>query len=181
VQHIAGLIQRLETIADAQVRASVQQLVQALLEWHGTGLERMMMLVSQAGETGSAIMERFVHDEAVTSLLLLYGLHPVDLETRVRQALDKVRPTVRAHGGQVELLSMANGVVRLRLQGSGHGWASATITLKLAIEAALLETAPDMAALEVEGVGEQPAAAGFIPLEQFGALTTTRHKEPRGY
>ena len=180
VQHIAGLIYSLETIADAHVRASVQQLVQSLLEWHGAGLERIMALVSQAGESGSAIIDRFAHDDVVASLLLLYELHPVDLETRVRQALDKVRPAVHAHGGQVELLSIANGVVQLRLQGSGHGWASSAMTLKLAIEEALYETAPDMAALEFEGVLAQPSAAGFIPLEQFGVLATTRHKEHKG-
>jgi Fe-S cluster biogenesis protein NfuA len=178
VQHIAGLIRSLETIADAPVRASIQQLVQSLLEWHGAGLERIMALVSQAGEPGSAIIDRFVHDDAVASLLLLYELHPVDLETRVRQALDKVRPSVHAHGGRVELLSIADGVVRLRLQGSGHGRASSTMTLKLAIEAAIYETAPDVVALEVEGVAAQPSASGFIPLEQFRGMGVRTGEPP---
>src|SRR5438552_2044164 len=105
MQHIEGLIHSLETIADAQVRASMQQLVQSLMELHGAGLERIMALVSQAGEPGGAIIDRLVQDDLVASLLLLYELHPVDLETRVRQALDKVRLSVRAHGGHVELLS----------------------------------------------------------------------------
>lgn len=167
VQHIAGLIHSLETIADPHIRASMQQLVQSLLEWHGAGLERIMALVSQAGEPGSALMDRFVHDDLVASLLLLYALHPVDLQTRVRQALEKVRPSVRAHGGTVELLSLTDGVVRLRLQGSGHSWASSAMTLKRAIEEALYETAPDAAALEVEGVVVPPTPSGFVPLEQF--------------
>jgi Fe-S cluster biogenesis protein NfuA len=181
VQHIAGLIQRLETIADASVRASIQQLVQSLMAWHGAALERIMALVSQAGEPGSALMDRFVHDDVVASLLLLYELHPLDLETRVRQALDKVRPAMRAHGGDVELLSIADGVVRLRLQGSGHGWASSATTLKLAIEEALYESAPDMTTLEVEGVVPQPSASGFVPLQQFETLATKRHKEHKGF
>ena len=126
-----------------------------------------MALVSQAGEPGGAIIDRFVQDDLVASLLLLYELHPVDLETRVRQALDKVRLSVRAHGGHVELLSIADGVVRLRLQDSSHGGASSAMMLKLAIEEAIYETAPDVAALEVEGMVEQPSPSGFVPLEQF--------------
>ena len=47
----------------------------------------------------------------LVTVLLLYGLHPHPIETRVRQALDKVRPYLDSHGGNVELLSVNDGVV----------------------------------------------------------------------
>jgi Fe-S cluster biogenesis protein NfuA len=166
VQQIEGLVHRLETIADPAVRANMQQLVQSLMDLHGAGLERIMAIVSQAGTPGSAIIDGLVRDALVASLLLLYGLHPVDLETRVRQALDKVRPSLHAHGGHVELLSIANGVVRLQLHSSGHGSAASAMALKQAIEAALYEAAPDVTALQIEGMEAPPAPPGFIPLEQ---------------
>ena len=102
------------------------------------------------------LIEQFGDDELVGSLLLLYGLHPVDLETRVRQALDKTRPYLRSHGGNVELAGVdPTGVVRLRLQGSCHGCPSSAMTLKLAIEKAIHEAAPDVAGIEVEGESER--------------------------
>jgi Fe-S cluster biogenesis protein NfuA len=82
---------------------------------------------------------------------LLHGLHPLDLETRVRQALENVRPLLRSHGGNVELLGLAGAVVRLRMLGSCDGCPSSALTLKSAIEDAIFERAPDVIGIEVDG------------------------------
>ncbi len=86
------------------------------------------------------------------------GFIRLDLETRVRQALDKVRPLLRSHGGNVELLDLSGGVVRLRMLGSCDGCPSSAMTLKHAIEAAIYEKAPDVTAIEVD----QPATNGHV-------------------
>ena len=70
-----------------------------------------------------------VEDELVAHLLLLHGLHPVPVRERVRGALDEVRPYLVAHGGGVELLGVADGVVRLRLEGACNGCPSSALTL----------------------------------------------------
>jgi Fe-S cluster biogenesis protein NfuA len=105
-------------------------------------------------------------------LLLLYGLHPLDFDSRVRQALDQVRPYLRSHGGDVELLDTTGGVVRLRMQGSCHGCPSSAMTLQSAIEEAIYAKAPDLTALEVEGVTKQPAEdrSTFVPVEELSVL-----------
>lgn len=167
IQQIEGLIQKIETIAEPTVRASAIELVQMLMEVHGAGLERIMELVWQAGEPGQAIIDRLGRDQVVSSLLLVHGLHPDDLETRVQRALDQVRPYLHSHGGDVQLLGIADGRVRLRLQGSCHGCASSTVTLKLAIEEAIYEAAPDVMELEVEGVVEPSSPSGFVPLDKL--------------
>jgi Fe-S cluster biogenesis protein NfuA len=167
VQPIESLIERLERIADPALRASMQQLVRSLMAWHGAALERLMALIAYAGEPGRAILERCAHDEVVASVMLLYDLHPLALETRVQQALAHVRPSLQAHGRDVELLSLTDGVVRVRLHGGGHGSTASHMAFKLAIEAALYETAPDMVRLEVEGLEARPASGSFIPLAQF--------------
>jgi Fe-S cluster biogenesis protein NfuA/nitrite reductase/ring-hydroxylating ferredoxin subunit len=70
----------------------------------------------------------------------------------VRGALEKCRPYLASHGGNVELVSLEEpGVVRLRMQGSCHGCPSSAVTLKLAIEQAIHEAAPDVTAILVEG------------------------------
>ncbi len=81
---------------------------------------------------------------------MLYGLHPLDIETRVMHALDKVRLYLRSHGGNVEMLGVAEGVVLLKLQGSCNGCDSSAMTLRLAIEEAIYEAAPDLTSLEDE-------------------------------
>jgi Fe-S cluster biogenesis protein NfuA/nitrite reductase/ring-hydroxylating ferredoxin subunit len=166
LQKIEALVQTIESAADPNVRASAVELMQSLMELHGAGIERMMEIVFGNGAAGGEIIDRFAGDDLVASLLLLYGLHPLDIETRVMQALDKVRPYLRSHGGNVELIGIADGAARLRLVGSCHGCASSAMTLKLAIEEAIYELAPDVAALEVEGVVAQPPPSGLVQLER---------------
>ncbi len=66
---------------------------------------------------------------------------------------------MESHGGDVELLGVEDGVARLRLAGSCHGCAASSSTLELAIKKALMETAPDLLDMDVEGEDE-PADHG---------------------
>lgn len=169
LQRVETLINQIQNTANPAVRTSVEELIQTLLELHGVGLERMLDLIWESGETGQAIIDdHLAQDKLVSSLLLLHGLHPLPLETRVLQALAKIRPYLESHGGNVELLSTAEGVVRLRLNGSCEGCAASAVTLKYAIEEAIYEAAPDVVAIEAEGISSQPAQlANFISLEQL--------------
>jgi Fe-S cluster biogenesis protein NfuA/nitrite reductase/ring-hydroxylating ferredoxin subunit len=74
----------------------------------------------------------------------------------VQAALDEVRPYLDSHGGDVELLSVDEGVVRLRMQGSCKGCPSSAATLKLAIEDAIHKHAPDVEAVEADGAVPEP-------------------------
>ena len=68
------------------------------------------------------------------------------------EALDNVRPYMESHGGNVELVSLEEGVARIRLEGSCDGCPASSSTLELAIKTALEETAPDLLGIEVEGI-----------------------------
>ena len=63
-----------------------------------------MEVVAENGESGQRTIDDLGRDPLVSSLLVLYGLHPLDLETRVAQAVEKVQPRVRKGGGELELL-----------------------------------------------------------------------------
>jgi Fe-S cluster biogenesis protein NfuA len=166
LKQIEQLIHELEVVADPGVRARTVELVRLVMEMHSVGIGRMLEIISRTGAAGDDILDRFTRDEMASGMLLLHDLHPVDLPTRVKQALDKVRPMLKSHGGDVELLSLEDGMLQLRLQGSCHGCPSSAMTLKNAIEAALYEAAPDLDGLEVLGVvTEGLQASGFIPLE----------------
>lgn len=167
---IEELVGQLETAADPAARAASQELVRALMELHGAALERMLTTIRRNGAAGGTIVDQLSRDDLIASVLLLYDLHPVDLETRVRGALEKSRPYLKSHGGNVELVAIEeSGVVRLRMQGSCDGCPSSPVTLKLAIEQAIHEAAPDVSAIVVEGQTEpHPAAAVLVALKAGG-------------
>lgn len=151
VERIDGLVAELDAAADPKMRDVARELVQSIMDLHGTGIARMLELIDGSAG-GLDIIDDLAADELVGSLLLLYGLHPIDFRTRVEGALEKSRPYLRSHGGDVELLDAdPSGVVRLRLEGSCQGCPSSAVTLKLAIEQAIRDAAPDTTDILVEG------------------------------
>jgi Fe-S cluster biogenesis protein NfuA/nitrite reductase/ring-hydroxylating ferredoxin subunit len=157
-------------------KQTAEELVRLLVGMYGDGLQRMITLV---GERDPALVRALAEDELVESLLLLHDLHPLDVDTRIQQALDKVRPYLGSHAGGVEFLGVdENGVAQLRLEGNCHGCPSSTLTVKMAIEGALLDAAPEITGVEVAGVTE-PAPAG-PKLLQVGVGPPTGWVAPSG-
>lgn len=188
-ERIEALIQEVNEFSDPHARAIAEELVQSLLDLYGEGLARILELTVQAGAPGYTLVESLASDDLVGSLLLLHDLHPIGIETRVVNALDEVRPYLKSHGGNVELVSIEDGVACLRLEGSCHGCPSSTMTLKLTIEEAIFKAAPDLDRLEVEGVTDPPrppARVGtpvtFVPprRQKDGSRSSSRSKEPAG-
>jgi Fe-S cluster biogenesis protein NfuA/nitrite reductase/ring-hydroxylating ferredoxin subunit len=95
--------------------------------------------------------------------LLIHGLHPVSLEARLREALDKVRPYMKSHGGNVELVHLENDTARLRLDGACKTCPSSSATLELAVRQAVEEACPDLLGFEVEGGIAQSAVSDHLP------------------
>jgi len=170
MNQIEDLVQEIQSGADPAFRDRAIKLVELLLEVHGAGLDRVMELVSETGPPGVALIDRFTREPLINSLLLLHGLHPLELDDRVRQALDKVRPYLQSHKGNVELLGIDDGVIHLRLEGSCNGCPSSSLTLKLAIEEAIAEFAPDAAGLVCEGVAAPKSPPVFVQLTPMRSL-----------
>jgi Fe-S cluster biogenesis protein NfuA/nitrite reductase/ring-hydroxylating ferredoxin subunit len=155
---IEDLLRELGTVADPRVRANAEELVRLLMELYGSALARILEIVDDTGPAVE-IYDRLAADDLVASLLVLHGLHPLNVETRIARALDRVRPYLGSHGGDVKLLGVQAGVVHLRLEGSCHGCPSSTVTMKLAIEKAIEEAAPEVIRIEVEGASPAASAA----------------------
>ena len=116
----------------------------------------LLELVDAIHRPALALIARGERDHPVVqALLAMYSLADVDDETLAEEALDEVRPYVESHGGEVELLSVEDGVVRVRMSGSCHGCAGSEMTLRRGIEEALREHLPGFR----EVVAEQTAAA----------------------
>jgi Fe-S cluster biogenesis protein NfuA/nitrite reductase/ring-hydroxylating ferredoxin subunit len=164
VQRVQDLQERLDATGDAATREVADQLVSAVVQMYGAGLERIVDALTAAGPDGRRIADALSEDELVATLLLIHDLHPVPLEDRVRAALDSVRPYMESHGGNVELLSVQDGVATIHLRGSCSDCAASAVTLELAIKHALEEAAPDLEGLEVLGVAAQTAGGSGLPM-----------------
>jgi Fe-S cluster biogenesis protein NfuA/nitrite reductase/ring-hydroxylating ferredoxin subunit len=161
---IEELLVQIRSAGDPGTAETAEEIVRLVVELYGAGLERTVELA------GPDALGRFVGDELVASLLVLHGLHPKDTRTRVVEALDQVRPYLGSHAGGVELLGVdpEAGVVRLRLEGSCDGCPSSTQTVKLAIERAIEQAAPEIIAVEVENltVEKEPQLLQIQPLRR---------------
>jgi Fe-S cluster biogenesis protein NfuA/nitrite reductase/ring-hydroxylating ferredoxin subunit len=163
---IQELVAQIDALPNSPARVLFQECLESVLAFYGHGLERILQLVANAGPDGQKIYHDLIHDNVVRGLLIIHDLHPVEIETRLRDALDKVRPYLRSHGGNVELISLTNDVARLRLQGTCKSCASSTVTLELAIRHAIEEACPDLIGFEVEGAPAQSAGATVAPHPQ---------------
>ncbi len=71
-----------------------------------------------------------------------------DLQERVQQVLDGIRPYIQADGGDIELVDIVNGVAQIRLAGSCVGCMYSMMTLQAGVERMLKEQVPEIKAVE---------------------------------
>jgi Fe-S cluster biogenesis protein NfuA len=156
-ERVEKLAAKLETAGDPETRAIALDLVQSVIELHGAALQHMLDSLSST-PPGEQALNEAVNDDLVASMLLLHGLHPDDIETRILRGIEKVRPYLRSHGGDVELAGVRDGIVHLRLHGSCGSCPSSSITLKSAVEDALFEAAPDIVEIVSENASVESHA-----------------------
>lgn len=163
----------------AVARERSEELVRLVTDFYGAGLERLLDVLYEQGRLDDGVLAALAADDLVASLLLVHGLHPYSVETRVEQALESVRPYLGSHGGDVELLGVTGeGAVRLRLLGSCDGCPSSSATLKLAVQGAVEAAAPEITTIEVETPDEAAAPSG--PVVPVDALFSRLHEAAPG-
>ncbi|HJZ57009.1 MAG TPA: NifU family protein [Gemmataceae bacterium] len=161
---VEGLVRALEECADPRARDAARELVRALLDLHAAGLTRVLDMTGTDG--GPGLTDRLVGDPLVSSLLLLHGIHPAPVQTRVAEALKRLRPQLRTQGGDAELLLAGDDLVRIRLRGER----GAGPELQALIESALMESAPDATAIEFESTWDGfPSTRVPLPVTRTGA------------
>ena len=166
VQQLGRLIAELEQMPDSALKVATGELVHLLMEMHGTGIERMMEIIFDSASAGPQTIDKLGNDPIVRSLLLLYSLHPEDLETRVQKSLEALRPRLRKLNYAVELLNVEEGAVRVRVESSGHACGSTTENVRSMVEEGVYEYAPDVTSLAILGLEEQ-SSSGFVALESL--------------
>lgn len=174
---------------DREVRDRVVRVEQALEALEGlpagprrTALDAVGMLVELYGEGWARVLARLdelspgvasalAEDELVGHLLLIHGLHPDDVESRVREALEAVETAVNADGLRIELIDLDASVVRLRFEGEGRVPAAGFRDL---VQQSVLGAAPELEMVELEMPASANGGSGGPTLVQL------RRPAPRG-
>jgi len=113
-RRIQEIVAEIDAMPNPAARALMQECMESVLGFYGDGIARMLELVKRSGIGGQKAYDDLVHDNVFSGLLLIHGLHPHDLGARLREALNKVRPYMESHGGNVELLSLEHDFARLQ-------------------------------------------------------------------
>jgi nitrite reductase/ring-hydroxylating ferredoxin subunit/Fe-S cluster biogenesis protein NfuA len=152
-------LERMEAIEDEKTREEVFALLEGIDVLHRQGLGRILDLVGNLG--GSGAVERVSQDPVVRTLLEMYDLPEADERTQVERALEGVYPYFQSHGGKLELLGVEEGRVRVRLSGSCEGCPGTATTLERVVEEALREGFPSFREL----VAEEPPKKQEAPIQ----------------
>ncbi len=158
LDRVAALATQFIEHPDPEVRDGLEELLDWLDVFHREGLGRFVEMVRQW--RGELFLEQAALDPVVGELLGTYSLG-VDVDASavdrvVQLALDEVRPYIHSHGGDVEVRSIADGVVHLRMHGTCDGCTAADDTVTQRIEVALREQWIDFRRVDVEVATAEP-------------------------
>jgi nitrite reductase/ring-hydroxylating ferredoxin subunit/Fe-S cluster biogenesis protein NfuA len=131
----------------------------AIEELHKVGLTKIVRSL-KVDPRGKELLFELVDDPAVRMLFGLHGLIRADLQTRVQRVVEMVRPQIQAHGGDVSLIEVREGVVWVRLSGSCTGCSMSATTLRTTIEEAIVGQCPEIR--EVRQVPDEPGQADAL-------------------
>jgi len=152
-EHIADLADGLANHPDAEVAERVLELLDWVDAVHRDGLGRMIEMIR--AWRGEIFLESLARDEITGTMLNAYDLgEGLDLEAEaerdkaIEAAMAEIRPLVESHGGDIEIVSVVDGVVSVRMHGTCNGCASSSATLTYGLEAALKTHWPSFRRLE---------------------------------
>jgi Fe-S cluster biogenesis protein NfuA len=172
---IEELLERVNALSDVDARATALELVQSFMDLQGAAITRVVEILSESGESGRNALAKLGKDPIVCGLMVLYGVHPVALEDRVKGAIEKLAPQLRKQSASAEVIDFSDAIVRVKIESTGHGCGSSPDAIKQSVEQAIREAAPEVAEVFAEGVSS--TASGFIAVD----MIKPANKEERHY
>lgn len=142
--HLEELIEELEELED--VNEKVFELVNGIDALHRMALSHLGDALEERGLAPNDLRE---DHPAIAWLFDAYAIG-VDEHAEADQALDDIRPYIHGHGGEVEVLDVQDGVVRVKLTGACSGCTASDITLTEGVEEALRDGFPGFVSVVVE-------------------------------
>ncbi len=167
---------RVQELARLEILAqSWEPQQQGVLSAIKTGIEQLnaeafkrLILALKGDAAASACLRSAVQDPFVYQLLLFHGLVKEPLEVRVRRALDDVRPSLKEHGGDVELVAVKlPDTVEVRLVGSCQSCPSSGETLSEGVEKSIKALCPEITTVNRVSRGAPEVTADGAQVVRF--------------
>lgn len=156
LRRLEELVVAVDRIADPSARECARELLELTLDLHGLALARVVALAMNSKDA-AALTEGLIADVNIRAVLLLHGLHPEDAETRLRKTIAAMRPHWGVRGIRVDLVHFEPGLARVRAQRSAGVDGVSDAELRREVEEILIEAAPDLDDIIVEGLEEDAA------------------------
>jgi len=155
---ISELAQELMNHPDEAVAARVTELLDWYDLFHREGLGQLVDMIRTW--RGEIFLESVGRDALTGTLLDFYELgegseDDAEAQAAVAAALEEVRPIVESHGGELEVTSITDGVVKVRMKGTCDGCPSSSATLTFGVEEALKKHWPGFRRLEQVDAAEE--------------------------
>jgi len=166
LEKIQAALEYFERQTNSETYERAVELLRSLMDLHGNSLAHIIRTIIDRGNAGKDILNALAQEESVSGLLILYGLHPLSLNERVQKAIEELSKSFKSHNASIELISIDEGAVRLRLTANGGGCHSSATILKELINETMLGVAPDLKELSIEEVAPEPKIV-FVPLERL--------------
>ena len=176
-ERIEQLVQRINQLGDDEARTAALELLQSVMDLHGSAFARIVELLADAGEAGRSALAKLGGDPLLCGLMVLYDVHPIPMQERVAAAIEKLRPQLRKRQASVELLGISDGVVQLEVHASGHGCHSSPDATKQQVEQAVLEAAPEAAEIRIHGISTSSAEFVSVTMLQPAAREGTENEK----
>lgn len=151
IARIEALIRAIEEYSDPSIKRTVFELLDWLDALHRDGLNRLAGGLASVG-----YFDKAMDDPLVAKLFSIYGLLEVeDPQSLVIAALEEIRPYIHSHGGEIDVIGIEGGIVKVRMLGSCEGCPSSVVTLTQSFEKAVRSKWPALVKIEVEEDGDE--------------------------
>ncbi|GGI25975.1 MULTISPECIES: NifU family protein [Bradyrhizobium] len=150
-----GDIERLETVVATwdETQRGVVSAYKIAIEALNAEAFRRLIRALKADPAALAAMKSAASDELVYAVLRRYNLLRAALNERVEQALESVRPMLKSHGGDVELVSVRPPAVEVRFKGACDGCPASALTFHAGVKKALQDVCPEITdVIQVKGL-----------------------------
>ncbi len=169
---------RLETLAqgwEPQQQAVLSALRTGIEELNAEAFKRLIRTL-KTDAAAVATLRDAVHDPLVYQVLLYHGIVKEPIESRVRRALESVRPSLKEHGGDVELVAVKlPDTVEVRLIGSCQSCPSSGETLSEGVEKAIRALCPEITVVSRVSRGAPEATTDGAQVVRFVSPFARQH------
>ncbi len=158
VDQALAQVQKLEGPA----RTAALDLKRAIEAFHKLGLTQIVRRL-KADPRGKELLFELVDEPSVYALFAMHGIVRADVATQAARVLEMVRPYMRSHGGDVELVRVEGDTAFVRLHGACNGCSLSAVTLRESVQEALTTHVPQIQRVEV--VPDDPVSGLILPEE----------------